>query len=527
MKKLNLLSGILLILCFTACKQGAPVTTVKIDGGMVEGVVKDSITIFKGIPFAAPPVGDLRWKAPQPVVKWDGVLKADKYAPACPQMSYSRVQTLETSEDCLYLNVWTPARSSKERLPVMVWIYGGGFAMGATSVPLYSGEQLAEMGVIMVSIAYRVGPLGFMAHPELTAESENHVSGNYGLLDQIAGLKWVQKNIKGFGGDPEKVTIFGESAGAISVSMLAASPLARGLFKGAISESGGSFGPVTLDKEADCMQLLSGAEKAGVDFMKRMGASSLAELRQVDPGKWLNDPASQMGGFWPVVDGYVITGDQYKLYEEGKYNDVDVLIGTNSDEGSMFARPVPAEQYIEEAKERFGPLSDKILDLYPVDSVTGSYRPLADLFRDAYFAWPTWTWARLQTQTGKSKVFVYYFDQFNPDPIYPNGPLATGAAHASEIVYVFHHLDQNPNAQVTDDQRMLSDIMTKYWTNFAKSGDPNGEDIPIWPEFIDGEETVMYLEGNTPYTIDVPNLDKLRVMDEYFKWKRETAEQDN
>jgi para-nitrobenzyl esterase len=504
-----------------SCSSDHPVTLVTVEGGKVEGVVKDSITVFKGIPFAQAPVGDLRWKAPQPVKKWDGVLKAFEFGPACPQiqMNYPGMKQIETSEDCLYLNVWTPAKSSKERLPVMVWIYGGGFALGSTSAPVYSGEQLAKLGVIYVSIAYRVGPLGFMAHPELSAESPDKVSGNYDLLDQIQGLKWVQNNIRAFGGDPEKVTIFGESAGAEAVSMLAASPLAKGLFRAAISESGGSFGPVKMNREADCMQLMKGAEQLGVEFMKRMGASSIAELRKMMPDKWLNDPMSQMAGFWPVVDGYVIMGDQYKLYEEEKYNHVNVIIGTNSDEGSLFARPIAAEEYVKSAEKRFGPLSEKILKLYPVDSLTGTYRPLADIFRDAIFAWPSWSWARLQAKAGKSKVFMYYFDQFRPESMYPGSPIPVGAAHASELAYVFRHLEQNPAIKATDEEKRLSDIISRYWTNFAKTGDPNGEGLPAWPQFDENKATVMYLKG-TPHTINVPNIEKLKAMDEYLLWKR-------
>lgn len=514
---------VLLILTSAQCSSQELGTVIKTEGGEVEGVIEEDITVFRGIPFAAPPVGNLRWKAPQPVIKWDSILKTDKFAPACPQMIIPGWTKIETSEDCLYLNIWTPAKYTDDKLPVMVWIYGGGFALGSASSPLYSGEQLAKMGVIFVSIAYRVGPLGFMAHPELTAESENHVSGNYGLLDQIAGLRWVQRNIRAFGGDPSRVTIFGESAGAISVSMLAASPLTKGLFIGAISESGGSFAPACENRENhDCMQLLSGAEKKGLEFMKRMGANSLAELRNIPPEKWQDDPMSQMGGFWPVIDGYVIADDQYKLYEAGKYNDVNVIIGTNSDEGSMFARPVPQEQYIENVKSRFGPFAEKIFELYPVDSLTGTYRPIADLFRETAFAWPSWTWAKLQTQTGTSKVFVYYFDQYNPEPVFPNGPVPKGAAHAAEMVYVFKHLDQNPAAKVTDEQKTLSDIISKYWTNFAKSGDPNGEGLPTWPVFKDGEETVLLLKGQ-PHTIPVPNLEKLRLMDEYFTWRRNSV----
>jgi para-nitrobenzyl esterase len=304
--------------------------------------------------------------------------------------------------------------------------------------------------------------------------------------------------------------------------MLCASPLTGGLFRGAISQSGGSFAPACESSEnGDCMQLLGDAEKKGVEFMTRMGVVSLAELRNILPEKWQNDPLSQMGGFWPVIDNYVITDDQYKLYKAGKFNDVNVIIGTNSDEGSMFliGSNVPAEQYIQYVKSRFGPVAEKILEVYPVDPVAGTYRPLADLFRETAFAWPSWTWARLQTKTGKSKVFVYYFDQSDAEPIFPNANIPKGASHASEIAYVFRHLDQNPSAKPTDEQKALSKTISEYWTNFAKYGDPNGDDLPAWPEFRDGENTVMLLKGQ-PCTIPVPNLEQLKAIDEYFDWKR-------
>lgn len=510
---------LVLLLHLLSCSSNEPVTIVRVEGGKVEGIQEDGLSVFKGIPFAAPPVGELRWKPPQPVKDWDTILKADRFAPACPQRTSQGSKPGNFSEDCLYLNIWTPARSAKEKLPVMVWIYGGGFAFGSTSIPGYSGEQLAKMGVIVVSVAYRLGPLGFMAHPELTAESEGHISGNYGLLDQIAGLKWVQNNISKFGGDPSRVVIFGESAGAISVSMLAASPLAKGLFSGAISQSGGNFGPVSTTRVNGGIQTLQSAEEIGVGFMKRMGAGSIDELRNMEPVKWMSDPLSQMGGFWPVVDGYVLIDDQFKLYEAGKYNDVPVIIGTNSDEGSMFARPVPPEEYVESMNRRFGPFSEKVLEIYPIDSVTGTYRPLADIFREVMFAWPSWSWAKLQTKTGKSDVFVYYFDQFSPEPVSPGAPVPAGAAHAAEIPYVFGHLRQNPAAEVSDEQELLSGAMIKYWTNFAKNGDPNGEGLPVWPVFSDSEESVMYFKGQ-PHTGPVANLKQLKVLDEYFAWKR-------
>lgn len=496
--------------------------TVKLDDGLVQGTVEDGIAVFRGIPFAAPPVGELRWKAPQPVKPREGVLNADKYAPVPVQAKTQWMGEVEMSEDCLYLNVWTPAKSSREKLPVMVWIYGGGFSNGGTASPLYSGDNIAKNGVIMVSVAYRLGALGFMAHPELSAESENGVSGNYGLLDQIAGLKWVQDNIEAFGGDPGKVTIFGESAGAISVSMLCASPLAKGLFTGAISQSGGSFWPVSDSRGmGDFMVTLKGAEQQGLEFAERMGAQDLKALRAVPYDRWLDDPLSQMGGFWPNADGYVIVGDQYRLYREGNYNDVNVIIGTNSDEGSMFVQPMEPQQYSDLIKARFGPLAERALELYPGNDQLEVYHSLSDIFREIAFAWPSYTWARLQSETGSSRVYTYYFDQFRAEPLFPDGPVARGAAHASEMAYVFRHMGLNPNVQATEEEQALSDLMIKYWTNFAKSGDPNGEGLPEWPLFSEGEETVLCFRGAAPATIAVPNLEKLEFMDEYFRWLRQ------
>jgi para-nitrobenzyl esterase len=331
----------------------------------------------------------------------------------------------------------------------------------------------------------------------------------------------VRRNVKSFGGDPDNVTIFGESAGGISVSMLAASPLARDLLQRAICQSGGSFGPPRTEKENDSMQLLAGAEKAGVEFMKRIEADSLAELRKISPDQWANDPAARMGVLWPIVDGHVILDDQYKLYQAGKYNDVPILIGTNSDEGSMFVRPTKPEQYVENTRLRFGPFADEVLGLYPGDTEANTIRSMADLFRDTGFAWHTWVWARLQTETGKSKVFVYYFDQKQPDSPFPLPFKTNGAPHGSEIAYVFKHLDQNPRRKWMDEDRALSETMATYWTNFAKNGDPNGKGLPEWPVFRDGAPTVMYLKRE-PHTGTVPNMDKLKVIDDYFKWKRES-----
>jgi len=510
---LTLLTG---FLTFTSYTQ-----TVKVEGGLVEGTVENGILIYRGIPFAAPPVGDLRWRPPQPVKSWEGVLKADKFCPACYQLNIPALGYVSSgiSEDCLYLNIWVPANPSERKLPVMIWIYGGGFFIGSTSQPLTTGEHLASKGIIVVSMGYRLGALGFLAHPELTAESENNVSGNYGLLDQIAALKWIQQNIEAFGGDPGNVTIFGVSAGGQSVSMLAASPLTKGLFHRAICMSGGSFGPARIKKEPDCMQLLKGAEIAGLEFAQRMGANTLDELRKMDPQKFLSDPTGIIGGFWPIIDGYVITGDQYKLYEAGNYNDVPVMVGNTSDEGTLFIMTSKPDEYANTTRDRFGPVADKILNLYPDSTDIITRKSMADLFRDSYLGWYTYTWATLQTKTGKSPVFVYYFDQSQPASALTVMLKSNGAYHGSDCAYVFGHLDQDPKINYTDEDRRLSDIMVNYWTNFAKYGDPNGDGLPVWPAYIDETPTVIYLKSDLQ-TGSFPNIDKIKVIDEYYSWKR-------
>jgi para-nitrobenzyl esterase len=500
---LVLFLGVMLV----SCKEKPFSTLVATEDGKVEGTVENGIKVFRGIPFAAPPVGDLRWKEPQPVKKWEGILKADTFGPACPQP-----QDLRQSEDCLYLNIWTAAEYASDKLPVMVWIHGGGFSMGAPLESTYFGEKLTQKGVIYVSVAYRLGPLGFMAHPELTAESPNKVSGNYGLLDQIAALKWVQRNISAFGGDPAKVTIFGESAGGAAVSILCASPLTKGLFIGAICQSGGNFSPV------DSSSMLSGAEKAGVEFMKRMGAANIEELRKMDPEDFFKDPIRGRYGFRPNVDGYVLTGDQYKLYEAGNYNDVNVLIGSNSDEGGLFVRqPIEPEAYKKGIAARYGNFADRFLKEYPGDTKEQTYTSSADMTRDSGFGWASWTWARLQSRTGKSKVFMYYFDQ--KQPVMPNMPFQLrGAPHAAEIKYVFKNLDES---LFSPDDIKLSETMATYWTNFAKNGDPNGADLPDWPQFTEQLPVYMYLNSN-PAQGPVPNLEKLELFDEFYKFKRES-----
>src|ERR1700733_6668219 len=497
---------------------------VRTEAGLVQGTDDHGIAVYLGVPFAAPPTGERRWRAPEPVAPWTGIRQADKFAPGCVQSPLiNRALGLEpvpTSEDCLYLNVWTPAKSSRDRLAVMVWIYGGGFTSGATSIPQYNGAKLASKGVVLVSVGYRLGQFGFLAHPELSAENHGH-SGNYGLLDQIAGLQWVKRNIAAFGGDPSRVTIFGESAGGISVSMLAASPLAKGLFQGAISESGGNFAPARQASEGgEYMDSLATAEKDGVALLAKLGATSIADARTRSAEVVLKNSPPGLAGSWPIFDGYVLLGDQYKLYEAGRYNDSRGLIGTNSDEGALFVPSITAAAYQKDIRSNYGEYADKILSAYPGGSDAEALRSARDLLRDTTFAWPTWAWARLQSKTGKGKAYVYYFTHRPP---YPEAPQfkSWGAAHGGEIAYVFGNFTSAMPATAAD--RAVSEEMSSYWVNFAKTGDPNGSGLPHWPAFKAADAEVMNL-NDLSKAIPVPNVEKLQVLDGYYAWRRAQAE---
>jgi para-nitrobenzyl esterase len=500
----------------TAMSLAAP-ATVKVDQGMLAGRVEDGLTVYRGIPFAAPPVGDLRWRPPQPAARWSGVRQADTFGQQCMQGGFGPpdLKGSPMSEDCLYLNVWSPAKAASDRIPVLVWIYGGGFSAGAGSLPGYGGQVLAKKGVVLVTINYRLGTLGFLAHPELSAESPHHVSGNYGLLDMIAALKWIKANIAAFGGDPDKVTIFGESAGGIAVSQLCASPLAKGLFEGAISESGGSFGPSrAAGGPGENMRPLAAAEKDGEDFARAAGAISLAELRKMPADKLV---AATHGLPWPVVDGWVIPSDQVTLYAAKRFNDTPILVGYNSDEGLSFAHYKSAQDYADNVRKRYGAFAAELLEEYPPGEGPAA-RASRDLIRDTAFGWQTLTWARLQARRGTHKAFVYYFDQHRDYP--PGSPReGQGIWHGGEVPYVFGHDFDNQLGPPTASDHALSDAMVTYWTNFAKYGDPNGAGEPQWPAFTDGDPEMMYLAG-TPHPGPVPNQAGIKTLDAYFAFRR-------
>lgn len=491
---------------------------VKIESGLIQGTVEGGLSVYRGIPYAAPPVGDSRWRAPRPAPKWSGIRAADQFGRACIQSNPAIAKLPAPSEDCLHLNIWTPAKRAGQRLPVMVWIHGGGFVAGATAEQLYHGEHLAKKGVVMVSFNYRLGALGFLAHPGLSAENDRHVSGNYGLLDMIAALRWVQRNISAFGGDPGRVTIFGESAGGIAVSMLCASPLAKGLFHGAISQSGGSFGPIRSGGgPGENVQSLADAERAGETWARKAGADSVAAMRRLPADKLLT-PSPSGGVAWPVMDGWVIPDDQYKLYQAGRYNDTPILAGYNSDEGATFPGARTPQAYVESVHQRYGSFAEKLLELYPGGEGAPA-RTARDLRRDTAFGWHTWTWCRLQSKTGKSKAFLYYFD-FHPE--YPAGsPKAGfGAAHSDEMPLVFQQFGLPGRPQATPEAQTLSEIITTYWTNFAKSGDPNGTGLPDWPAFSNARPQAMHFVSNTAQAGPVVNVEGLKALDAYFEWRR-------
>jgi para-nitrobenzyl esterase len=499
------------------------VDAVKVETGRVKGTLEDGLSVFRGIPYAAPPVGNLRWRPPQPAAKWKGIRMATEYGRACMQVNAAISNLPAPSEDCLFVNVWTPAKRASERLPVMVWIHGGGFTAGTPAEQLYHGEWLAQKGVVVVSVGYRLGVFGFLAHPALSAESEHHVSGNYGLLDMIAALQWVQTNIAGFGGNPGRVTIFGESAGAIAVSQLCASPLAKGLFHAAISESGGSFGPVRDGGgPGENMQPLDTAEKAGAAWAQSAGVATLADLRAMPADNLMSSAQRQRGVSWPIADGWVIPGDQYKLYEARRYNDVPVLIGYNSDEGATFGVPASQTAYVQSVKDRYASFADKLLAAYPGGETPAAKKTARDLTRDSAFGWHTWTWARLQQKTGTSNVFLYYFDEH---PVYAaDSPRAGfGTPHSEELPYVFRQLREHRRPPPTPKDEAMSDLVRTYWTNFAKTFDPNGGGLPAWPAFTNAEPRMLHIAADATKAGPIVSEEGLKALDEYFAWRRTTA----
>ena len=486
----------------------APVLT---ESGAIEGVRMHGLTVYKGVPYSAPPIGEYRWREPQPVIPWKGVRAADAFAPACLQKGVSMPGEAPpaTSENCLYLNIWTLAHRPAKLVPVIAWIHGGGYSNGSASMPLYWGDRLAHKGVIIVTIAYRLGPLGFLAHPELTHESAHHSSGNYGLMDQIAALEWIQRNIAAFGGDAKRVTIAGQSAGSMAVSELMASPRAKGLFQRAIGESGGLFEPLELAPN----YLLVNAQREGERYFSSLGVASLQEARDLPAADLLGGTAGSITH--PVIEPYVLPTSPYDTFASGGQNDVPVLIGSNVDEARALAdlTNVKASTFAKDVSNTFGPLPPAIIAAYPHSTDSEARQGRLDLETDLRFGWDMWVWARLQASTGHSAVYYYSFQQRPP---FPAGSVYAdwGASHFAELWYVFNHLDQYPWSWSTGDRKLARE-MSGYWVNFATSGNPNGPGLPYWRGFSGNN-------GSTQHLLDpvsagsVPNIERLKVLDAIY-----------
>ncbi len=493
------------ICCPVSCYSQQSTPIIRTDAGPVTGLTSSdgSLYIFKGIPFAAAPVGKLRWKAPQPVSPWKDVRRCDTFSASPMQaapMPFSMwseeflIRKEPISEDCLYLNVWTSALGSGKKLPVLVWIYGGGFMSGGSNVPIYDGEAMARKGIVFVSFNYRVGIFGFFAHPDLTKESSYHASGNYGIMDQIAALQWVQKNITAFGGDPNNVTIAGQSAGSMSVNCLVASPLARGLFIKAIAESGASF--------TNNNPTLQQAEVDGIRTVQQLHVASIDELR--------NQPAEELmkvtqGFHSPVIDGYVLPHSIATIFASGKENKITLLTGWNENEGLLFGPVKDAAAFAKDA-DTYGSDAKIFLTYYPAtnDSVAGVSQQ--NLSRDVIFGVQNYTWANIASTQG-SKVYVYRFTRKVPGI----GQYAKyGAFHTGEVPYAYDNLRfvNRPWQQV---DHTLSAVMSSYWANFIKTGNPNGDHLPEWKSYDTNNKEVMVL-GNTQQSErmqDYPQLDFL------------------
>jgi para-nitrobenzyl esterase len=498
------------MLAAAALVRAAASDPVRTDAGLLAPAANspDGVRVFRGIPFGAPPVGPLRWKAPQPVAVWDGVRKADQFGPVCVQpkgigrlnVSVDMPDSPRADEDCLYLNVWTAAARASERRPVMVWIFGGAYTEGAGSSRHNDGEALARKGVVLVTFNYRLGPFGFFSHPELTKESGHNASGNYAVLDALAALAWVQRNIAAFGGDPANVTIFGESAGASLSAGLVGSPAAKGLFRHAISQSGAWMGLSMAP-----MRTRAAAEESAVKAATEMHAASLADLR----AKPVEEVAKGIRGAGMIVDGWVIPEDLSTTFAAGRQNSVDVLVGSNKDEGSFNTFRIPtAPQWAEQARSRWGDLADRFLKLYPAGSDAEAAASSQAAFRDE-MAWHMRLYAERQAGLGK-RAYLYYFTHEPPtDP----GKRNLRATHTAEIPYVFNNLKavrvfpdgSSPElASASAPDRALADTISSYWVNFARTGNPNGRALPPWPAHRDSNSGRMIL-GDRMETEKVPD----------------------
>jgi para-nitrobenzyl esterase len=492
---------VILILLFTSLRGTASgQTKVRIANGELEGTVDNSgLRVFKGVPFAAPPVGELRWQEPQPVKDWQGARKADQFGPRCMQRPIFTDMVFRSngmSEDCLYLNIWTPAKSAKDKLPVLVYFYGGGFNAGDGSEPRYEGASMARRGVVTLTVNYRLGVFGFFAHPELTRSSPHRASGNQGLLDQTAALRWVQRNIAAFGGDPKRVTIAGESAGSVSVSAQMCSPLSKSLIAGAIGESGsllGTLSPLPLEE----------AEKNGSKFATSVGADSLATLRAKSAEEIL-EATAKPGTPWPspTVDGYFFPKAPLQIYAAGEQAHVPLLVGSNSSENPfqvILGREAPTVENYRKALQRlYGDKANEVFNQYPASTETEVMDAARDLASDRFISYSTWKWIDLSIKTGGKPTYYYLYSRPRPSlraaatsvPAFD----PRGAVHSAEIEYAMGNLDVNAVFAWGPDDYKVSKVMQEYFVNFIKTGNPNGAGVPTWPTYAKGQRMIIDVE---------------------------------
>lgn len=501
---------------FAQGNNGFPVQA-KVEHGTIEGLydTKLSLQLYFGIPFAKPPIGDLRWKAPQPLENWKGVKETKKFGPRPVQgIVFGDMQSRSDgiSEDCLYLNVWTPARRNASGLPVLVYFYGGGFVAGDASEPRYDGAAMAKKGIVVVTVNYRLGLFGFFAHPELSKEAPYKASGNYGLLDQAFALKWVQKNISAFGGDPSKVTIAGESAGSISVSAQMASPLSKGLIAGAIGESGSGMGALSAVPRAE-------AEKIGAEFATNAGFSSLAQLRQASTKDLFEAyQDSKRFGFPPVIDGYFYPKSMLEIFAAKEQAQVPLLLGWNSAEipGMAFMQGMPytQENFRAKVKEAYPDDFEEALRMYPHSNEKELQWAATNLASDRFIVYSTWKWFDAHRKNSSKPVYRYLFSKLRPPLIDKSltpglaggtqqggqkAPEPIGSPHAMEIEYCMGNLDLVKDYAWTAEDYEVSETMLGYFANFIKTGNPNGEKLPEWPMAQPSDNTppVMVLDSES------------------------------
>jgi para-nitrobenzyl esterase len=462
--------------------------TVKTEQGTARGkTINDAkVKAFLGLPYAAPPVGDLRWKAPAPPAKWKGERDATKYGARCAQNNVFDDMVFQDSgdqEDCLFLNVYAPAdATAKSKLPVMFWIHGGGFVGGASSEPRHNGDFLPLKGVVLVTINYRLAVFGFLVTSDLAKEA-NGAAGNYGLLDMVAALQWVKANIQEFGGDPGNVTIFGESAGSAAVSTLMASPIAKGLFHKGIGESGGALGTGVLGYDS-----LAAREKQDGDWVASLKVSSLKQLRSMPTAAILEAAKARGTDFGPNIDGKLLVEPVADTYAAGRQAHVPLLAGWNRDEGNFFIEDgMTADKFKGMAADKFKDRANEFLKRYPADTDEQALRSAIDYSGDTFIAFSTWKWMEAHRKTGESPVYRYHFELAAPPSKFHPGSFAF---HSDDIEYVFGALDTRPGAVWRPEDRKLSDQMMSYWANFAKNGDPNGPGLPQWPKYAEGDSLI-------------------------------------